>query len=95
MASSLQSVLVEELPPQGAEDMESTYWENLQPFVEVEASDPPVEFDKLRALFLALQGALCEARRLGEQVAAEYAFTSSHGTNSRNQPEGSIPPRPA
>jgi hypothetical protein len=75
--------------------MESAYWENLQPFVDVEPSDTPIDFDRLRALFVALQGAMCEARRLGEQVAAEYALISSNGTNSRNQSEGSIPPRPA
>ena len=73
--------------------MESGYWENLQPFVDAEPSAPPVVFDRLRALFLALQGTLCEARRLGEQVAAEYPVSPSNGTNSRNQSEGSIPPR--
>ena len=56
--------------------MESGYWENLQPFVEAEPSEGPLEVDRLRALFLALQAALCEARRLGEQVAAEYLYLS-------------------
>ena len=95
MASSVHLLPVKELPPGGTRAMESAYWENLQPFAEVEPSETPVEFDKLRALFLALQGALCEARRLGEQVAAEYALISTNGTNSRNQPEGSVPARPA
>ena len=75
--------------------METGYWENLEPFVEAEPWAGPFEFDRLRALLMALQGTLCEARRLGEQVAAEYAVNSSNGTNSRNQPQGSLPPRPA
>jgi hypothetical protein len=75
--------------------MESGYWQNLQPFAEVEPSAAPVDFDRLRAVCLALHGALCEARRLGEEVAAEYALISSNATNSRNQPQGALPPRPA
>ena len=75
--------------------MQTGYWENLQPFVEAEPLAGPREFDRLRAPFLALQGALCEARRLGEQLAAEYPVISSNGTNSRNQPQGSVSPRPA
>jgi len=51
--------------------MKSHYWENLQPFVEDERSAEPVEFDRLRTLFLAVQSALQEARRLSEQVATE------------------------
>ena len=51
--------------------MKSSYWENLQPFVDDERSAEPVEFDRLRTLFLAIQSALHEARRLGEQVATE------------------------
>ena len=51
--------------------MKSRYWENLQPFVDDERPAEPIEFDRLGALFLAVQGALQEARRLGEQVASD------------------------
>ena len=95
MASTLHVFPVEILLSGGQRAMQTAYWENLQPFVEVEPSDTPVDLDRLRALFLALQGALCEARRLGEQVAAEYAHISSNGTSSRNQSESSVPPSQA
>ena len=58
--------------------MQTGYWENLQP---LENRDPLAasKSSRLRSLFLALQGALCEARRLGEQLAAEYPVISSNG----------------
>lgn len=51
--------------------MNRQYWENLQPFANDDRSAEPVEFDRLTALYLALQRTLSEARRLGEQVGSE------------------------
>ena len=51
--------------------MKREYWQNLQPFVDAEEAAEPFEFDRLRNLFLAIQSALHEARRLSEQVAFE------------------------
>ena len=48
--------------------MPTTYWENLQPFVDDEELAEPFELNRLTALYESLQSTLVKARELGWQV---------------------------
>lgn len=51
--------------------MELDHRKQVQPFVNDELAAEQGRFDDLRALYLALQSTLQEARRLGDQIASE------------------------
>lgn len=63
--------------------MPHTYWENLQPFgPDDEEPAEPVEYDRLRALLMSLQGTMLAARQLAERVDVEAQLAPPEGDSA-------------